>query len=83
MGPRGSVVLEALFCKPEGGGFETRWGEYIFLAYLILPDALGRKEYIEKQNEWKTGNTGKLNPGRQAYSSLLYRLSYHLTDILS
>jgi hypothetical protein len=32
--------------------------------------------HFGSQYQWKTGNTGKSNPGRQAYSSLLYRLSY-------
>jgi hypothetical protein len=26
----GSIVVEALSCKPEGRGFETRLGELIF-----------------------------------------------------
>jgi hypothetical protein len=31
--------------KPEGRGFETRWSEWIFLIYLILPTALGPGVY--------------------------------------
>jgi hypothetical protein len=34
------------------------------------------KEVMHKKTERKTGNTGKLNMGHQAYSSLLYQLSY-------
>jgi hypothetical protein len=29
-GARGNVVVKALYYKPEGRGFETRWGEGIF-----------------------------------------------------
>jgi hypothetical protein len=29
-------VVKALCYKPEGRGFETRWGEWIFSNYLIL-----------------------------------------------
>jgi hypothetical protein len=54
----GSVVVEALYCKPEGRGFETRRGEFIFSIYLILPAALGpgvhsvsnRNEYQKQKN---------------------------------
>jgi hypothetical protein len=38
-------VLEALRYKPEGRGFETLWGEWIFSVYLILPAALGPGVY--------------------------------------
>jgi hypothetical protein len=31
VGASGSVVVKALRYKPEGGGFETRSGEWIFL----------------------------------------------------
>jgi hypothetical protein len=30
-GARGSVVVKALCCKPEGGGFETRREEFFNL----------------------------------------------------
>jgi hypothetical protein len=30
-------LVEALRYKSEGRGFETRWGEWIFSIYLILP----------------------------------------------
>jgi hypothetical protein len=40
-----SVVVEALYYKPEGREFETRCGEYIFPSYLILPTALGPGVY--------------------------------------
>jgi hypothetical protein len=42
---RGSVVVEALCYKPEGRGFETRWGEWIFSIYLIFPAILGPEAY--------------------------------------
>jgi hypothetical protein len=31
---RGSVVIKAVYCKPEGRGFETRWDELIFVNLL-------------------------------------------------
>jgi hypothetical protein len=36
-----SVMVKALCYKPKSRGFETRWGERIFLIYLILRAALG------------------------------------------
>jgi hypothetical protein len=42
---RGSVV-KALRCKPEGRGFETRWGEWFLSIYLILLAALGLGELL-------------------------------------
>jgi hypothetical protein len=38
----GGIVVKALCCKPEGRGFETRWGEWI---YRILTAALGPEIY--------------------------------------
>jgi hypothetical protein len=35
---RGNVLVKSLCYKPESRGFESRWGEWI---YLILPVALG------------------------------------------
>jgi hypothetical protein len=36
-GARGSIVVEALYYKQKGRGFETECGEYIcFSIYLIL-----------------------------------------------
>jgi hypothetical protein len=40
VGARCSVVVEALCYKPEGRGFETRWGEWIF--FFNLPNPSGR-----------------------------------------
>jgi hypothetical protein len=37
---QGRVVVEALCYKPESRGFETRWGDWIFLIYQILSAAL-------------------------------------------
>jgi hypothetical protein len=34
------LVIKALCSKPQGRGFETRWGEWIFSIYLILLAAL-------------------------------------------
>jgi hypothetical protein len=63
-GARGSVVIKALCYKPEGRGFENRWGDCISSVYLIIPAALGpgfhstsnRNEYRKQKNnasgEW-------------------------------
>jgi hypothetical protein len=55
---RGSVVVKALYYKPEGREFETRGSELVFSIYLILPAALGpgvysasnRNEYQKEKN---------------------------------
>jgi hypothetical protein len=39
-----SVEVEARCYKPEGHGFKTRWGDWIFSIYLILPAALEAKK---------------------------------------
>jgi hypothetical protein len=59
-GARGSVVVKALRYKPEGHGFETRWGK--FLNLRILPAALGPGVYsasnindYQKQNNNVSG----------------------------
>jgi hypothetical protein len=41
----GSAVAKALCYNSEGRGFETRWDEWIFSTYLILPVALGTGVY--------------------------------------
>jgi hypothetical protein len=54
-----SVVVEALCYKPEGHGYETRWGERIFSIYLIFLVAQGlgiypaftRNEYQKQKNK--------------------------------
>jgi hypothetical protein len=58
VGASSSVVDKALYYKPEGRGFETRWGELIFSIYLILPAALSpgidsasnKNEYQKQKN---------------------------------
>jgi hypothetical protein len=40
LGVRGSAVVKALCYKPEGRGFNSRWGHWIFSIDLILPAAL-------------------------------------------
>jgi hypothetical protein len=58
MGAHGIVVVEALCYKPEGRGFQTIRGEWIFAIYLILQAALGpgvysasnRNEYQQQKN---------------------------------
>jgi hypothetical protein len=42
---RGSIVVKALYYKPECRWFETRWGEWIVSTYLILTAALGSGIY--------------------------------------
>jgi hypothetical protein len=36
-GARRSVVVEKLWHRPEGRGFDSPWGHWIFSIYLILP----------------------------------------------
>jgi hypothetical protein len=49
---RGSVMVKALCYKPEGRGFDNRWGD--FLIYLILPAALGPRVYsASNRNEYQ------------------------------
>jgi hypothetical protein len=53
-GVRGSVVVKALCYKPEGRGFETRWGEWFLSSYLILPAAPGPGVYsASNRNEYQ------------------------------
>jgi hypothetical protein len=50
----GSIVVKALCYKPEGRGFETRWGEWFLSIYLILPVALGPGVYsAPNRNEYQ------------------------------
>jgi hypothetical protein len=54
VGTRGSVVVKALYYKPEGRGFETRYGEWFLSIYLILPVALGPGVYsASNRNEYQ------------------------------
>jgi hypothetical protein len=49
-----SIVVKALCYKPEGRGFETRWGEWFLSNYLILPAALGPGVYsASDRNEYQ------------------------------
>jgi hypothetical protein len=52
---RGSVVVEALYYKPEGRGFETQWGNWIlqFTKSFQLHYALGVTPPV---TEMRTGN---------------------------
>jgi hypothetical protein len=53
-GARGSLVVKALSYRPEGRGFETRWGEWIFSYDLILSAALGHGVYsASSRNEYQ------------------------------
>jgi hypothetical protein len=54
MAARGSVVVKVLCYKPEGRGFETRWGEWFLSIYPILPVALGPGVYsASNRNEYQ------------------------------
>jgi hypothetical protein len=44
-GARRSALVKALCCKPQGRGFETRWGEWKFSVYIILPAPLNPGVY--------------------------------------
>jgi hypothetical protein len=44
-----STVVMAQCYKPEGRGFKTRWSEWIFSIYLILPAALGPGAFSAEQ----------------------------------
>jgi hypothetical protein len=54
----GSSMVKELCYKPEGRGFDTLWGEWIFLIYRTLLAALGprvhsssnRNEYQKQKN---------------------------------
>jgi hypothetical protein len=48
------IVVKALCYKPEGRGFETRWGELHLSIYLILLVALGPGVYsASNRNEYQ------------------------------
>jgi hypothetical protein len=54
MGERGSIVVKALCYKPQGRRFETRWSQWTFSIYLILPAALGPGVYSAfNKNEYQ------------------------------
>jgi hypothetical protein len=38
-------MVKALCYKPEGREFETRWGEWTFWIYIVIPAALGPGVY--------------------------------------
>jgi hypothetical protein len=59
---RGSVVLKALCYRPEGHGFETRWGEWTFSICLILPVP----EYTQPVPEMSTRNRKVMFLGSRA-----------------
>jgi hypothetical protein len=80
-------VFKTLCYKPEGRGFETRWGEWIFLTYLILPAAQDPGVHsASNRNEYQTTkNKTNLWP---EYASELYlksdsRLSAKLVPTLA
>jgi hypothetical protein len=46
-------IYKALCYQPEGRGFDTRWGEWIFSIYLILPVTLGPVYSVSNINEYQ------------------------------
>jgi hypothetical protein len=47
-------MVKELFYKPEGRGFETRWGELFLSIYLIILAALGSGVYsASNRNEYQ------------------------------
>jgi hypothetical protein len=54
-GARGSIVVEALCCKPEGRGFDSRWGEFVYFAYFFKPHyALGITQPVTEMSTWSS-----------------------------
>jgi hypothetical protein len=74
----GSVVVKALCYRPQGRGFETRWGEWMFSIYLILPATLGplvysvcnRSEYRKQKNNVSGEYSAASAQGWQRYRHL-------------
>jgi hypothetical protein len=62
-----SVVVKALCSKPEGRRFETRWGEWIFSIYLILPAALGPGVHSASLTEISTRSRKIMYLGSKAW----------------
>jgi hypothetical protein len=53
-GEHGSVVIEVLCYKPEDSGFDSQWGHWISLIYLILPATVGPGVYsASNRNEYQ------------------------------
>jgi hypothetical protein len=62
IGARGMVVFKALCYEPDGGGFDSRWGD--FLIYLILPAALGHGVYsASNRNEYQEHKNNNVSGG--------------------
>jgi hypothetical protein len=52
LGKDNYLVVKALCYKTESRGFETQWGEWFLLIYLILPAALDPGVYsVSNRNE--------------------------------
>jgi hypothetical protein len=72
-GERSSVMVKALRHKPEGRGFETRWGKRILSIYLIFTAELGPGAYsADNKNEYQNRKKEKcfLGAGRGRYIRL-------------
>jgi hypothetical protein len=49
-----ALLVEALWYKPEGHGYDPQQGQWIFSIYQILPAALGPGVYLaSNRNEYK------------------------------
>jgi hypothetical protein len=68
LGVFSSIMVKALCYKPEGRGFETRWGEWFLSIYLILPVPIGPGVYsASNRNEYqkhKSNVSGEWSSGR-------------------
>jgi hypothetical protein len=49
-----AVVVKALCYRPEGRGFETQRGEWIFSIYLILPATLGPRVHSDSETSTRS-----------------------------
>jgi hypothetical protein len=75
-----AYLIEALYYKPEGRGFDSRWGHWIFLFNLSNPSCrtmslgstqpLNRNEYQESSYGVKGGRRVRLTNSRPSVSRL-------------
>jgi hypothetical protein len=76
-------VVKALCFKPEGLGFNSRWGHWIFSIDLILPAAIGPGVYsASNRNEYQEFSRLKKNrqTGNLVISRVRCQLNYSLNS---